>query len=640
MLAGLLGSLSAAHAQEPLLTEVRTVASAAPPVLQTFEIPQGGEYELTLTDFEFPARLAAVKLAVTRGDTVVTQLEGAAAAHRFTATAGTHTVHVVGIPDAASVSGSFGVEIKRVADNASTLQFADSLGLPPAEVDGRGVIAETFTVPATGSYEVSLTDLQLPQSLTTLTLAITRPGSVDLFTIGTPGTQTFTLQAGEYRLFVIAQAPASVKAGLFSVNIQPAGGGESLYARTETAGDVRLLGEPPLTAGLHSVTLTDFGFPASLVNRQVVVARNGAVAARLSAPGDASFTAVAGAHSIYAFAAPAPAPGSGSYGVEVRPSGAAPAFTAVQTVGGAPGTTPAYAFTVDVAAAGAYRVRLADFEFPGAFGTLGLAATQGGALMGSLSSAGSLNLDLPVGRTFLLVIARPAADAGLFGIDVTAAAGGDPLFEITQGVGKLFSARKVSISTAGRYDVTLKDLAFPKAFADLAAVVTRGSDRQGSIFGGGTFGFDATPGNYFINFIARGDLLDATQTASDQRAGTYFMAVAPAAPAPTLTLNSNRTEVSSGEAIDLTWTAQNAASCTASGGWSGSRAAQGTERIASVTTATTFTLTCTGAGGTAAQSVSINVVAARSSGGGGSLDWLTLALLLAAIAGAVRQLRH
>ncbi len=82
-------------------------------------------------------------------------------------------------------------------------------------------------------------------------------------------------------------------------------------------------------------------------------------------------------------------------------------------------------------------------------------------------------------------------------------------------------------------------------------------------------------------------------------------------PAPTVSLSASPTTVSSGASTALTWSSTNAASCTASGGWTGSRATSGTESSPALTANTTFTLTCSNsAGATASQSVTVTVAAA------------------------------
>jgi mannan endo-1,4-beta-mannosidase len=65
--------------------------------------------------------------------------------------------------------------------------------------------------------------------------------------------------------------------------------------------------------------------------------------------------------------------------------------------------------------------------------------------------------------------------------------------------------------------------------------------------------------------------------------------------------------VRSGSASTLSWSAGNATSCTASGGWSGSKAMSGTASTGALTASKTYTLTCSGASGTTPASHSITV---------------------------------
>jgi hypothetical protein len=66
--------------------------------------------------------------------------------------------------------------------------------------------------------------------------------------------------------------------------------------------------------------------------------------------------------------------------------------------------------------------------------------------------------------------------------------------------------------------------------------------------------------------------------------------------------------------------------------WSGTKAVSGTETTVALTAATSFKLSCTGAGGRAAeQSVNITLAASSPSGGGGggSFGWGALWVLAA-----------
>jgi Cellulase (glycosyl hydrolase family 5) len=83
--------------------------------------------------------------------------------------------------------------------------------------------------------------------------------------------------------------------------------------------------------------------------------------------------------------------------------------------------------------------------------------------------------------------------------------------------------------------------------------------------------------------------------------------------APVVTLSPNAGTVVSGHSVILNWSAKNAQSCMASGGWSGSEATSGSQATAALTATTQFTLTCTGAGGSASRSAAVSVSAALPS---------------------------
>ena len=88
---------------------------------------------------------------------------------------------------------------------------------------------------------------------------------------------------------------------------------------------------------------------------------------------------------------------------------------------------------------------------------------------------------------------------------------------------------------------------------------------------------------------AAGNVLDNSNTASaTTQAGT---------PVPTATISASPTSIVSGQSSTLTWSSTNATSCTASNGWSGAKATSGTQSV-SPTVTTTYSITCTGAGGT------------------------------------------
>ena len=84
---------------------------------------------------------------------------------------------------------------------------------------------------------------------------------------------------------------------------------------------------------------------------------------------------------------------------------------------------------------------------------------------------------------------------------------------------------------------------------------------------------------------------------------------APTVPTVDLKLNGQDGPVSltSGATGILSWTSQNATTCNASNGWVGMKNPNGSEYTAPLSSNTTFTITCTGSGGTATDSVTVNV---------------------------------
>ncbi len=78
-------------------------------------------------------------------------------------------------------------------------------------------------------------------------------------------------------------------------------------------------------------------------------------------------------------------------------------------------------------------------------------------------------------------------------------------------------------------------------------------------------------------------------------------------PAPSLTLSANPTSVAYGGTVTLSWSSQNVDSCAASGAWSGTRNTAGSSTSTALTADSTFTLTCTGAGGNVVDSILVSV---------------------------------
>jgi hypothetical protein len=90
--------------------------------------------------------------------------------------------------------------------------------------------------------------------------------------------------------------------------------------------------------------------------------------------------------------------------------------------------------------------------------------------------------------------------------------------------------------------------------------------------------------------------------------------LAAAVPAPQVGIALSEGTVTIGQSTDLTWSSENATSCVASGSWTGERPLSGTTRTEVATAAglKTYTLECTGPGGTTRSTTTLNVAPATT----------------------------
>lgn len=82
--------------------------------------------------------------------------------------------------------------------------------------------------------------------------------------------------------------------------------------------------------------------------------------------------------------------------------------------------------------------------------------------------------------------------------------------------------------------------------------------------------------------------------------------------APTLSFSSDTSSVASGGTIVMNWNSTGATTCTASGAWSGARGLSGNERSGAISSDQTYTLRCSGAGGSVSRSFSVAPVVVTS----------------------------
>jgi hypothetical protein len=114
----------------------------------------------------------------------------------------------------------------------------------------------------------------------------------------------------------------------------------------------------------------------------------------------------------------------------------------------------------------------------------------------------------------------------------------------------------------------------------------------------------------------------------------------PFPPAPTLTLGAS--SITAGTPTTINWSSVYAASCSATGSWSGTLPGTGSQTLSPTSMGTdTYTLTCSNTSGSSPpSSVKLTVAAAPSSGGGGGGGMMSgVTLVVLAILGAARYRR-
>jgi len=626
--------LSAAHATDPLPPETRLVAatSAATPTELSFNIPGAQDLVVTLTDLQVPAALVSAGVVVTQGAAIAGSAKLAAPATSATislpAANGDYALYVFGVPNPAYSVGTFTACVAPKANPSNCIQSASLAGNITAQSTANDPTVSTFNanfaVTTAGAYTFSFPDLNFP-------VALSVPPNVALFQGSTPvqlgitSGSSVNLSSGTYTLLAIARADQTVQSGLFGISISAPGTGALL----DTAVPVGLADSPVFFANptAQSVTLkvTDYNFPGALASASALLTSGGSALGMASAAGGAmSFPAPVGNLKLWTYAGVGATPGTFSADVS---AGATDLFTTARGVQPS-GPDYAYAFVSPPLTAGSYQATAADLQFPSTLSALKFAVAQNGAILQQSATAATINFNAVAGNAVLLVAAQTPASGsvsgnGLFDVNLQTTGTSQLVYDKTQGVSStaaLFDSQTVNLGVSGSFDANLADLSFPTQFANLALVLSQGSQVLGKIYGGGVFSFPVTPGSYQLTFIAT--------PSAQQQFGLYGVSVVYTLPVVTLT--SNVATAAADATVTLSWTATNATSCTASGGnWTGTKAASsGTETII-LSATTTYTLNCTGPGGAVAQSVTVTATpkASSSGGGGGALDISVLALL-------------
>lgn len=568
----------------------------------------------------------------------------------------TYQILVVGVPASGAAQGNaVAVQVTSHATGATYKYGSHSFVLPTVTVPQTVYAGSTpFTVTASGAYTITLNDLAAPAPLSGLLGLVLgdAPGSqaipiLDPATHAT--TTTATLAAGTYKVFVAAGANAGTEAGLFGITV--AGGGSSPLLDVAVPVGVVRSAHADLTASGQTLSLsaTDLLEPTALSALDFIVTSGSQLVGQAGAGQTVPVTAPTGTVSFWLVATPA-AGGAGAYSV-----GAAPLLAATTSVVADPaGTLHPYAVTIP--SAGSYVPTVKDEVFPAAFNSLSYQLYQGGTQLGSGNGGGAgAALSLQPGTAVLVTNAVPnAAGNGIYSAALSPAAGGAATFATVQAVGSNLTAVPFTVTSSGVYDFVLQDLAWPASFSAINGLISQAASVQSAGFPAKIYGSGTLPGLTLPagNYVATLNGVPAT----GQVAGAYSVSLVPSV--PTVTLTASPTAINTGSGTTLTWSSTGATGCTgATSGvapafthFVGAQAPTGTLNDGPFTSAgtATYTLSCTGPGGSASATATVTVAGTSNSGGssgGGASGGVELAglALLALLRrrgrlGAVKQL--
>ena len=127
--------------------------------------------------------------------------------------------------------------------------------------------------------------------------------------------------------------------------------------------------------------------------------------------------------------------------------------------------------------------------------------------------------------------------------------------------------------------------------------------------GGDWTGAKATSGSESTGALtsSKNYTLTCSGSGGDDTASVTVTVNAPPPPAPTVSVSAADSIIDSGDSTTLNWSSTNVTGCQASDGWSGARSVSGSETTGTLTANTTFTLSCTGEGGSISGSVLVQV---------------------------------
>lgn len=167
----------------------------------------------------------------------------------------------------------------------------------------------------------------------------------------------------------------------------------------------------------------------------------------------------------------------------------------------------------------------------------------------------------------------------------------------------------VTVEVATMPTVTLTSSATTIAYNGSATLTWSTANATSCTASGAWSGTKATSGTQTLAALTASGTYKLTCSGTGGSNSQSVALTVQAPPVPVVTLTANPASVAYNGTSILNWSSTNATACSASGAWSGPQLTAGTLTLASLTTSSAYTLTCTGTGGSTGKSVTIAVTA-------------------------------
>lgn len=258
---------------------------------------------LKLSDFDYPAPLAHVGVAVTEGSKALAQLTAPNALSNIQAPAGSIEIWQYAVAGAQP-----GVYQVSLTGGTASLYSATPV-VNPAAASGSTAYAFAATLPSAGAYSLVVTDFQFPSALQSISATVAQNGTV----LPQSASGGFTAPASGVVIVVVDAQPPPSGSGIFDVTVQTSGASpQILLDQTQVvAGQFTTQTVNLGTSGGFSATLTDLAFPETFNELATVVSKGATVLGKVYGSGTFQFSGTPGQYVVTTIATP----GSQNYGL-------------------------------------------------------------------------------------------------------------------------------------------------------------------------------------------------------------------------------------------------------------------------------------------------------------------------------------